>query len=292
MAKDHQFEILVDSTCDIPLEDQAKLGITMVPLHVFVGGGCYYDQIELTPEQFYDKMAASDELPHSSQPAPSAFTEAYAKMAEQGAPRILSIHIASALSGTSNSAELGAKDAPVEVRVWDSRTATAGFGMLVREAVKMRDAGETLEATVTHLEELRNKTKLLFALETLENIVKNGRCSKAKGLMSSLLNIKAVLGVKDDGSLDTMGKGKGMRRALGNIVKLFEEEYGQGAELTVTPFTVRNEAACKELIELMEKNGFKLTVEPVLSVGPVIATHTGEGLVGAVCMPTADMYKA
>lgn len=289
---DHQFEILVDSTCDIPLEDQAQLGITMVPLHVFVDGGCFHDQIELTAEQFYDKMAASKELPHSSQPAPSAFTEAYTQMANNGAKSVLSIHIAAALSGTSNSAELGAKDAPVDVVVWDTRTATAAHGMLVREAVKMRDAGESVEATVAHLEELRDKCTLIFALETLENIVKNGRCSKAKGLMTSLLNIKAVLGVTKDGSLDTMGKGKGMRRALGNLVKLLEETYGEGAKLVVTPFTARNEAGVKELIDLMEKRGFVLDVQPVLSVGPVIATHTGEGIVGVACMPTDALYQA
>lgn len=291
MATEHQFEILVDSTCDIPLEDQAQLGIAMVPLHVFVGDGCYHDQIELTAEQFYDKMLASDELPHSSQPAPSAFTEAYTEMAQNGAKSVLSIHIAAALSGTSNSAELGAKDAPIEVRVWDTRTATAAHGMLVREAVKMRDAGESIETTVAHLEEVRDHCELLFALETLENIVKNGRCSKAKGLMTSLLNIKAVLGVKPDGSLDTMGKGKGMRRALGNIAKLFEEKYGTGAELTVTPFSARNEEGCKELLEIMEKRGFKLHVQPIVSVGPVIATHTGVGLVGVTCVPTSILYK-
>lgn len=290
MATEHQFEILVDSTCDIPLEDQAQLGITMVPLHVFVGDGCYHDQIELTPEQFYDKMAASKELPHSSQPAPSAFTEAYNQMAQDGAKSILSIHIASALSGTSNSAELGAADAPVEVRVWDSRTATAGHGMLVREACKMRDAGESVEATVEHLEKVRNNSQLVFALDTLENIVKNGRCSKAKGLMTSLLNIKAVLAVMDNGSLDTVGKGKGMRRAIGNIAKILEEKYGQGAHLRVTPITVRNEEGCKELVEILEKHGFVLDVQPTLSVGPVIATHTGAGLVGAACAPVEVLY--
>lgn len=288
----HQFEILVDSTCDISLDELAQLNITMVPLHVFVDGGCYHDQIELTPEQFYDKMAASDELPHSSQPAPSAFTEAYSKMAEDGAKRVLSIHIASALSGTSNSAELGAADAAIEVKVWDTRTATAAHGMLVREAAKMRDAGESLEAAVAHLEDLRNQTQLVFALDTLENIVKNGRCSKAKGLMSSLLNIKAVLAVKDDGSLDTVGKGKGMRRAIGNIVKILEETYGEGASLAVTPITVRNAEGCEELVGMMKKHGFKLDVQTVLSVGPVIATHTGAGLVGVACMPASALYKA
>lgn len=292
MAAEHQFEILVDSTCDIPLEQQSQLGITMVPLHVYVGDGCYHDQIELTPEQFYDKMAAAKDLPHSSQPSPSAFTAAYNEMAQKGAKSILSIHIASALSGTSNSAELGAKDASVEVHVWDSRTATVGFGMLVREACKMRDAGETLEATIEHLEKVRDSQFLVFALETLENIVKNGRCSKAKGLMTALLNIKAVLAVKDDGSLDTVGKGKGMHRALQNIAKLVKERYGQGAHLTVGPLTVRNQEGCNELLSILKEQGFVLEVLDTISVGPVIATHTGAGLTGIACIPTELLYKS
>ena len=215
----HDFEILADSTCDLSLEELASLGVEMVPLQVFVGNSSYQDMIEITSEQFYDKMAASKELPHSSQPSPTSFVAAYTKMAEAGAKQILSIHIASALSGTTNSARLAAADSPVPVRVWDSRTATMTHGMLVKEACRMRDAGETLEATLDHL-----------------------------------------------------------------------EKHGKGAKLTATLLTVRNQKGCDEMVEILRKRGFDLDIVATYNAGPVIATHTGAGLIGFGCVPTDALY--
>lgn len=286
----HQFEILTDSTCDIPLDELDELKVEMVPLHVFVAGGSYHDMVDITSEQFYDKMASTDELPHSSQPSPTAFLDAYNKMADDGAPAVLSIHIATALSGTANSAEIAAKDAKVPVHVWDSRTATVVHGMMVKEACRMRDAGESLEATVTHLDELSVKSTLVFVPDTLENIVKNGRCSRAKGLMSSLLNIKAVLSIQPDGSLEPVGKGRGTERALESLTKVVEGRYGKGAELTATLLTVRNQAGVDEMINILEKHGFVLHVMGTCNAGPVIATHTGAGLIGLGCVPTSALY--
>lgn len=288
---EHQFEIVTDSTCDIPLEELASLGVEMVPLHVFVGDGCYLDQIELTPEEFYDKMAAAEELPHSSQPSPSAFATAFEKVAAAGAKEILSIHISTALSGTANSAELAAEGAPVPVRVWDTKTATMMHGMLVKQACRMRDAGESLEATVAHLQKLRDNSYLVFTLDTLENIVKNGRCSKAKGLMSAVLNIKAVLAVQDDGSLDTAGKGRGMQRALQSLAKLVEAKYGTDTPLTATMLTVKNEQGCQECLQILKDRGLDVDLITTYNAGPVIATHTGAGLIGISFVPTELLYK-
>lgn len=136
---------MTDSTCDLPVEELAELGVEMVPLHVFVGDGCYLDQIEIKPKEFYAKMAAAEELPHSSQPSPSAFATAFAKLAEEGAKQVLSIHISDALSGTANSAALAAQDSPVPVCVWDTKIGTSMQGIYIKEACHMRDAGETLE---------------------------------------------------------------------------------------------------------------------------------------------------
>ena len=286
----HQFEVLTDSTCDIPLDELAELGVEMVPLHVFVAGGSYHDMVDITSEQFYDKMTSTDELPHSSQPSPTAFLDAYNKMADAGAPAVLSIHIATALSGTANSAEIASGDAKVPVRVWDSHTATVTHGMMVKEACRMRDAGETLEATVAHLDKLAAQDSLVIVPDTLENIVKNGRCSRAKGLMSSLLNIKAVLAIQDDGSLEPVGKGRGTERALEALAKVVEARYGKGAELTATMVTVRNQAGVDEMVKILEKRGFVLHVMGTYNAGPVIATHTGAGLIGLGCVPTSALY--
>lgn len=154
----------------------------------------------------------------------------------------------------------------------------------------MRDAGETLEATLDHLEKLREQELLIFVPDTLENIVKNGRCSRAKGLMSSLLNIKAVLAVGDDGTLSPVGKGRGTQRALEAMAKLVEDKYGKGAKLTATLLTVRNQKGCDEMVEILRKRGFDLDIVATYNAGPVIATHTGAGLIGFGCVPTDALY--
>lgn len=289
----HDFEILTDSTCDIPLDELAELGIEMVPLHVFVDAGTYLDMIEITSEQFYDKMAAAKELPHSSQPEPAAFEAAYKKMAERGASRVLSMHIAVTLSGTVNSAQLAAQavSGDVAVRVYDTRTATMAHGMMLKEAARLRDAGETLEAAVAHLDAYRKQLQLIFVPDTLENLVKNGRCSRAAGLMSSLLNIKAIIAASDeDGSLAVAGKGRGTQRALEQLVDIVEKRYGHGAHLVCTMLTVRNQAGVDQLVELMERRGFTCDVVCAYNAGPVIATHTGPGLIGLACVPADACY--
>ena len=159
---DHQLEIVTDSTCDLPVEELAELGVEMVPLHVFVGDSCYLDQIEIKPKEFYAKMTAAEELPHSSQPSPSAFATAFAKLAEAGAKQVLSIHISGALSGTANSAAVAAQDSSVPVRVWDTKIGTSMQGIYVKEACRMRDAGESLDDTLAHLEKLREQPSLVF----------------------------------------------------------------------------------------------------------------------------------
>lgn len=150
----------------------------------------------------------------------------------------------------------------------------------------MRDAGETLEVTLAHLEKLREQSSLVFVLDTLENIVKNGRCSRAKGLMSAVLNIKAVLHVTEP-----IVKGRGMQRAYQDLAKIVEAKYGAVARLTAAFATSDNEEGCKECLEAIEKRGITVDLQGTYSAGPVISTHTGIGLVAFSCVPTEMLYR-
>lgn len=287
----HDFEILTDSTCDLSLDELAEMDVRMVPLQVFVGGESYRDQIELTAEQFYDKMAAASELPHTSQPSPSDFLRAYEEMAADGARRVLSVHLASTLSGTANSAAVAAKDATADVRVWETRTATAAHGMLVKEAVRMRDAGETLEATLVHLEDLRRQQWLTVTLGTLENLVKNGRCSRLQGFMGSLLNLKIVVAIEQDGTIAPVGKGRGERGARAALVRQVLERFGEGAHLTAAQLSTRNPEGCEAELAALREIGLTVDVVASYSAGPVIATHTGVGIAGFAFVPTGALYQ-
>ena len=139
------FAIVVDSVADLSEEECARFGITSVPLSVEVGGETFKDQAEISSEEFYDKMIASDTLPKSSQPSPSEFMDIYNALASEGADEIIAIHIAAVLSGTSESSNLAANQVEVPVEVIDSFNACSGQGLLALLACEMRDAGASAQ---------------------------------------------------------------------------------------------------------------------------------------------------
>jgi len=287
-----QFDIVTDSTCDLGKEWLEEHDVTMVPLSVFCGEDVFLDQIEITPEQYYEKMLASEELPHSSQPSPDTFLNAFRGLADAGSTKVLSIHIAEVLSGTANSARIAAGMLEgCDVTVYDSCRVTITHGIMVREAVRMRDAGETLEATVAHLDELRRSLQLYIVPETLENLVKNGRLSKLAGGAIALLGIKLVIVLDEEGTLTPKHKVRGTKRAFASVIKDLEEAYPNHDPLLVQGLTVRNPEGCATLVSQVEAAGFPLERLDDTSAGPVIATHAGLGLVALAVAPQSALYQ-
>lgn len=286
-ASGRQFEIVTDSTCDLPLHTLSELDVTMVPLTVFFGTEAFLDQVEMTSEEFYDRMAASEALPHSSQPSPDSFVKTYHDLAEKGARRILSVHAAEALSGTVNSARIAAGQMgdEVEVTAYDSRAVAMTLGMMVREAVGMRDRGASVEETVAHLDNVRAHLQLIAVPDTLENLVKNGRCTRAAGAATSLLDIKVQLVTDDAGNLVPAHKAKGTRRALRFAVRAIEERQPLGTRLLVSLLQVRNAEGCETLLKMIEDDGYEVEVQGMYNAGPVVATHAGLGLIALGVMP-------
>src|SRR5215467_4562417 len=122
--------IVTDSSCDIRPDLATKLDIAVVPLSIRIGDDEYTDGVDLTPESFYEKMAASESLPETSAPAPGAFEQAFSRFREDGADGIVCLNISSSLSATMQSALTAAKslEGQIDVRVIDSRTITYGLG--------------------------------------------------------------------------------------------------------------------------------------------------------------------
>lgn len=286
------FELVCDSTCDLPLELLAEMDVTVVPLTVIFGEETFLDQVEITSEQFYDRMAAAAELPRSSQPSPEAFVKTYRGLVEKGAKRILSLHIAEALSGTVNSARIAAEEVDADIVAYDSKTVAMTTGMMVREAVAMRDAGETLEATVDHLNRIRPSLQLLVVPDTLDNLVKNGRLSAVAGLATSLLDIKVQIGYDDEGNLVAEHKAKGTRHALRYVVRSIESRQPRGTKLLITMLTVRNQAGCRRLLDMIEEDGYPVELLGTYNAGPVVAAHGGMGLIAMGYMPAKLAYHA
>ena len=276
--------IVTDSTSDIPAEVREALGIEMVPLKVHFGTETYLDSVTITPEEFYRKLAEADNLPTTSQPSPMNFLETYKRLAAEPGTQIISIHLSSAFSGTYQSAVLAKSlmEDDTDLTIIDSKTATYGIGLLAVAAAEAAREGRSKEEILELIDKLRNETLLLFMVDTLENLHKGGRIGKAASVLGSLLNIKPILSIDDDGEVVSVDKARGVKRAKQRIVEMLKEQFPGPIKATVA-HTASPETA-EEWSALLRDN-FQVTALNFTNIGPVIGTHVGGGTVGVFVVP-------
>ena len=263
-------KIVTDSSVTVEPEVVEAYGITIVPLSVMVDGVLYSDS-ELGEGDFLRLMQSSKNLPKTSQPPVGVFAEVYEKLAADGA-HIVSIHMSHILSGTVEAARQGATLSGVDVTVIDSGFTDQAMKFQVVEAAKLAKEGADLETVLARIEEVKEKTELFIGVSTLENLVKGGRIGRVSGLLSSLLNIRVVMEMKDD-KLEPIVKGLGNKTFKKWLDELTEKlSHKKVAEIGIsyagTPDWANEMKA--QLQSLVEKS------ISVLETGSIIQTHTGE----------------
>ncbi len=276
--------IVTDSTCDMGPEALAALDVSMVPLKLHFGDATYLDWVDISPSEFYPKMAAAPVLPTTSQPSPAAFIDVYNRLADEGVDGIVSIHLTAKLSGTFESASLAAKEVAVPVRVVDSLFVSWAAALIVQEAVEARDAGGDLDAVEAAALRAVKGTELYFVLDSLDNLVKGGRAGRAQGLAASLLNIKPILHFVD-GVIEPFRKARGTKAA-------FQELASHAARRSVEVGGVKAvviHALAPDLAEDIRRalidHGLLGEVVTVGEIGAVIGTHAGARAVGVCYLP-------
>jgi DegV family protein with EDD domain len=277
--------IVTDSTCDVEPARLAQLGVEMVPLTVHFGDEHYRDWIDLHPKEFYAKLAASLLLPTTSQPSPADFAAAYARLAEQGFEEVVVITLSSALSGTYDSAMLGARDAKLPVRVVDGKRASQGTALIVFAAVEARDAGLDAAAIEARATEVARSSRLFFLLDTLDYLVKGGRAGKATGLAASLLNVKPVLEVNAEGYIEPFKKVRGRQQAVAALAQHVAEESRSRGRLRAALLHARIGGEVEELQAALRAADADIEVVSQGILGAVIGTYTGPGAVGIAYYP-------
>lgn len=276
--------IVCDSTCDLGPAWLAEHAVSMVPLKVLFGEQTFLDWIDIVPEAFYEMLAAAPQLPKTSQPSPAEFSAVYDALAEQGFEEIVSIHLSAALSGTVESATLAAAASKVPVRVVDTKIVTAGTALAVMAAVAERDRGGDAEAVETAARQVVGCLRLLFALGTLDYLVKGGRAGKAQGLAANLLNIKPVLTFNKDGIIEPFKKVRGTKAALAEIAsQVAEDSSARPVRLALFHSTAPELA--EELRSALDAAGARYELVLTGRVGAVIGTYAGPGAVGAAYYP-------
>ena len=265
-----KIKIVTDSSVTIEPEVAKELDITIVPLSVMVDGVVYSDA-DLEEGEFLRLMQSSRNLPKTSQPPVGVFADVFDRLAEDGA-QIISIHMSHALSGTVEAARQGATLANADVTVVDSSFIDQAMKFQVTEAAKLAKEGADLEEIIAKIEEVKEKTELYIGLSTLENLVKGGRIGRVSGLISSLLNIRVIMQMKDH-QLEPIVKGRGaktFKKWLDDLTASLQIK--QVAEIGIS-YAGSPELALemKESLQPYVKNPIS-----VLETGSIIQTHTGE----------------
>lgn len=272
----NKIKVVTDSTADLTEEEIRKYGIQVVPLSIHIDGDVFQDQIDIKPLEFLEKMAASDELPKSSQPSSGTFTELYNELGKDGS-EVISIHMTGGMSGTVKSAEAAAEMTDTSVTVIDSRYISHALSFQVLEAAKLAQQGKTMNEIVQHLNELRAKTMLFVVVDKLDNLVKGGRIGKGKAIIGSLLNIKPIASLQD-GVYTPVGKARSHKQVAAQLFASFKEDTAGKIVKGVGVSHAQGLAMAEPLMRLIEESGFKDIRFSFTS--PVVSTHTGAGAIG------------
>ncbi|RJX40994.1 DegV family protein [Paenibacillus pinisoli] len=270
--------IVADSTSDIPAEVRERLGISMVPLKVLFGEDTYTDSITIQADEFYEKLKASPVLPTTSQPSPAEFSELYERLLDEDPDSpIISIHLASILSGTYQSAVIAESmlERKADVTVIDSKSASYGIGLQVVKAAEMAQAGESKERILEEIERIQKDLQIYFLVDSLEFLHKGGRIGRASALIGSILNIKPILSLDENGGVYSVDKVRGSKKAMGRIAEMLKEKFGDEPVGIILAKTDNKETAD----ELGNRVKEAINVKQVgyTTVGSVIGVHTGPG---------------
>jgi DegV family protein with EDD domain len=274
--------IVTDSNCDLPDEIIARYRIAVVPLYINIGSESYVDGVELSRQAFYRGLAEFEHHPTTSVPGEGKFRLAYNALAAEGATEILSIHIAASLSAVTNSARLGAEQAAVPVRVFDSGQLTLGTGLQVLSAAQAAAEGASMDDIVALVEDQAKRTHTFAALDTVEFLRRSGRLSGFQSSLASVLSIKPLLKMHR-GKMD-LERIRTRRRSIERLMDLVSELGSlELLSLVHTGAPQRAQALHEQASHLFPAGKDVLTAE----VTPVIGAHVGPGAVGFAAVQSA-----
>ena len=276
--------VVTDSACDLSREMAAQHGVEVVPLTVRFGEEEFVDRRDLSPEQFWAKLAVSPVLPETAAPSPGAFEEVFRTAAKAGCSDVVCITISSALSATSQAAELAAQSVAdtIAVEVIDSRAVTMAEGNVVLAAARVAAAGGGREEVAAAARQVIPRTRTYAALDTLENLKKGGRIGSAQALFGSMLSIKPIIEVAG-GKVEPESRQRTRARSL----RYLAEKVRQAEP--VSDVAVMHGAApdVDILVELLAEFHPRDQIL-VGDVGAVIGTHAGPGVVGVTFTVAGD----
>ena len=273
MTPQRRFAVVTDSTADLPDEWRTRYGIEVVPLKVIFGNETFRDRVDMTDEQFFQRLAVATKLPTTSAPSPGEFADVYRRLAESY-EGCISIHLGAQLSATAESARVGAQSVEgFRVEVIDSETVTMPIAFLCKVVAE----SESLDAAKAAVEERVPKCRVLALLDTLRYLEMGGRLSRAGAMIGTLLDLKPLLLVADR-EIKPVDRVRTRSRAIPRMV-----EYFRG-DLPVEHVAVMHAQAPEEADTIAARLRDQLPGQEIVvgKIGCVLGTHTGPKALGVV----------
>lgn len=284
-------QVVTDSTCDLPPELAAQHRIHVVPLTVFLGSQIHKDGVDITPREFYRRLASDKDLqPRTNPPTPGEFLTVYRQIVEKS--DVVSIHISEKMSQTVVNARqaimenrdkldsLAANRGVPQLEVVDSRSVSAALGVLALFAARMAFRGLGPAEIRQRLEDMRERVHMIFVVDTLEYLARGGRIGKARAFLGQMLGIKPILTVTE-GEVAPLDKVRGGRAAHPRVIELFKKLVDPGQAVVVAVAHAQAPVWADRLKNLIQEN-FQVSELLECEIGPTVGTHVGPGTVGAV----------
>ena len=280
-------QIVSDRGGDLAEAQLGGLNIHFAPLLLTLNGKTYRSGIDISASEFYRLLEQSNEFPITAQPSIGDLAELYRELAKTD-PEILSFHISSGLSGTSNAARLAAQQVPeAHVTFFDSLSLSGEQGWQVEAAAHAAKAGWSLEQISHLVEQIRQASDACFTVGTLRYLIHGGRVSHLKGMLASILNIRPVIGVdKTMGKYEQLGQARTQKGAFQKMAEIVGAQHAPGTRLRAQVFHAANEEGAAQLQEAMNAR-FTCHWEATAPVAPVLGAHTGPSLVALIYGPQA-----
>jgi DegV family protein with EDD domain len=274
-------KIVTDSTSDLTPEIAGELGITVVPLYVHFGTESYRDGVDLTTEDFYQKLTQSKILPTTSTSSPGTFAEVYDRLAEE-TDEILAIIISSKYSATYQAAVEGKelRKSKSRLEIIDSLWAVMGLGLIVISAAKAAQAGASLDEVIDIAKSSMRRVDMRMAFDTLEYLRRGGRIGTAQAFLGSMLKVNPIITIKD-GYTEAVTRTRSRDRAIDYLCD-FAMSFSHIEEMAIEHATTPDEAEM-----LVERLSSKLPRERIYraKVSPVVGTHVGPHVLAVSVLP-------
>jgi len=268
--------IATDSAADFELEELQKMNVTYLPMSVIFGEEQFLENITISKTEFFERLKSDEHFPKTSQPSPALFEELFTKAKENG-DEVVYLPLSSGLSGDYQTAMSVASMVDYEgLYIIDTLTCTGGQRLLVEEAVRLRDQGTDGKTIAQKMEELKQRTVIYTAMDTLEYLYKNGRLSNTAYYIAQLGHIKPIMhcAANSEGKAEIVSKHIGLNKAIKYIVDRFDDEVADPDFPIYVMYTYDKVNAYKLADKLREK-GFDIKEEQIIPVGATVGAHIG-----------------